>query len=60
MLKQGHNVLPEAKRTMKLLTGEDGRLPKYVIQLLPKMIIAQSYLSQTNTLFADNQRRWSS
>lgn len=34
VLKQGHNVLPEAKRTMKLLTGEDGRLPKPIPFLL--------------------------
>ncbi|WVQ81944.1 TIGR01456 family HAD hydrolase [Cryptococcus sp. DSM 104549] len=35
VLKQGHhNVLPEAKRVLRLLTGEDGRLPKPIPFLL--------------------------
>ncbi|WVN90213.1 TIGR01456 family HAD hydrolase [Cryptococcus depauperatus CBS 7841] len=35
VLKQGHdNVLPQAKRVLRLLTGEDGRLPKPIPFLL--------------------------
>ncbi|WVQ68148.1 TIGR01456 family HAD hydrolase [Kwoniella botswanensis] len=35
VLKQGHhNVLPQAKRVLKLLSGEDGRLPKPIPFLL--------------------------